>query len=71
MSRLTDPMWEDTPLHDPTIVQIAEVRAANNKLWMRLLDIAIKHAPDEAKTVLKAINHNDRAIGLLLEDLTK
>lgn len=71
MSGERTPITDIPTSSDPVIEQITRVRAANNKLWMRLLDIAMIHAPEETKSVLKAINHNDRAIGLLLEDLTK
>jgi len=56
---------------DKTIREIREIRNANNVLWMRLLEIAIEHAPVEAKITLRAINTNDRAISDLLAELAK
>lgn len=55
-----------------TIVrQISDQRAINNLHWMKILEIALKHAPKETKTVLAAINDRDRAISGLLDELAK
>lgn len=53
------------------IRQIADARASNNVLWMQLLELALKHAPKEAKAALAHININDRAISGLVERLAK
>lgn len=53
------------------IQQISDIRANNNVLWMRLLELALEHAPVDAKTALRQININDRAISGLLVELTK
>lgn len=45
-----------------TINTIEEARRVNNTLWMDILRIAITHAPEETKAVLRQINHNDRFI---------
>lgn len=45
-----------------TITHIEEIRAQNNKLWMKLLRLALDWAPTEARAVLKEINANDRLI---------
>ena len=52
-----------------TIDRIREVRSQNNIEWMRILEIALKHAPAETKKVLREINHNDREISDLLGEL--
>lgn len=54
-----------------TVTRIALVRARNNELWMRVLEIALENAPDETKAVLRLINTNDRAISGLLTELSK
>lgn len=53
------------------IAQITDLRANNNVLWMRLLEIALEHAPVDAKAALRQINNNDREISGLLQELTK
>lgn len=53
------------------IDRITAIRTRNNVQWMRVLEIALEHAPEETKQVLKDINDNDRAISDLLRDLTK
>ena len=53
------------------IGKITSIRARNNDLWMRLLQIALEAAPDEAKEVLRQINENDRAVSGLLGELAK
>lgn len=53
------------------VKMIGEVRANNNLLWMRLLELALLHAPADAKAALRAINENDKAISALLRELTK
>lgn len=53
------------------IKQIGDIRANNNVLWMRLLELALKHAPVDAKTALRQININDKAVSDLLQELTK
>jgi hypothetical protein len=53
------------------IMRITDIRANNNVLWMRLLEIALKHAPVDAKAALRAINDNDRAVSALLTELAQ
>jgi hypothetical protein len=36
---------------------------------MKILEIALKHAPEETKKVLREINKNDREISDLLEQI--
>jgi hypothetical protein len=63
------------PRHDITeekgnqIYEIEHIRTRNNSLWMELLRIALKHAPEEAKKVLRKINENDNAVSRLLKEL--
>ena len=53
------------------IWQIRDVRSQNNIEWMKILQIALKHAPEETKKVLREINNNDRRVSVLLEELAK
>lgn len=48
------------------IDEIFRVRVENNLPWKRLMEIALKHAPEEAKEALRAIHHNDQAVSDLL-----
>jgi len=51
------------------IYEIEHIRTRNNSLWMELLKIALKYAPEEAKKVLKQINENDNAVSRLLKEI--
>ena len=53
-----------------TINNIQKIRAKNNNNWMDLLRIALKHAPNETKKILKKINSQDKKISSLLKKLT-
>lgn len=44
------------------IAQITDLRANNNVLWMRLAQLALMHAPADAKAAMRNINENDRLI---------
>lgn len=50
---------------------IADVRTNNNVLWMRLLELALEHAPADAKAALREINANDRRVSSLLAELAQ
>ena len=54
-----------------TIDEIFAIRVKNNVPWKRLMEIALKHAPDETRAVLREINANDRAVSDLLGELAK
>ena len=53
-----------------TINNIQKIRAKNNNNWMDLLRIALKHAPNETKKILKKINSQDKKIASLLKKIT-
>ena len=38
---------------------IEEVRSKNNVNWMDILRLALKHAPEETKDLIKKINKSD------------
>jgi hypothetical protein len=44
------------------IDKIFEIRVSNNIPWRRIMEIAIKHAPDETAAVLAQVLENDREI---------
>lgn len=50
--------------------RIFETRVKNNIPWKRLMEIALKHAPEETRAVLREINANDRSISNLMAELT-
>lgn len=54
---------------DKTIDTIQSIRELNNKLWMDLLRLSIKHSPFEASKILKGINKNDKKISKLLGEI--
>jgi hypothetical protein len=54
---------------DKIINEVQKVRARNNKLWMDLLRLASKYAPQKTALVLKKINDNDKKISKLLGEI--
>ena len=53
------------------IDEIERVRTKNNLNWMDILRLAFKHAPNEAKQVMKKIDHEDDRISKLVKKLSK
>ena len=53
------------------IKTISDIRARNNVLWMKLLRLAVEASPLKAKTILAAINENDRKISKHLGHLSE
>ena len=53
------------------IDKIAQIRVDNNKSWMCILSIAMNHAPEETKEVMRDITMADKEISKLCEELTK
>ncbi len=51
--------------------EIEQIRAINNMLWMKIIAVALKHAPAETKSLLHDINHNDESISLILKEIAK
>ena len=52
-----------------TIDKIEKIRAENNKNWMNLLRLALKHAPEEAKEIFNKITECDLEINKLMKEL--
>ena len=53
------------------IDEIEKVRTKNNVNWMDVLRLAIIHAPDDTKKLMKKINDEDNKISKLFEELSK
>ncbi len=56
---------------DEILDQIGRLRAANNIAWMKLLKLAFKHAPEEAKSAMREISQYDSAITELTRRLSE
>lgn len=41
------------------LLEIKKIRTENNDCWMKILDIALKHAPEETRAILGEIYMND------------
>jgi len=48
--------------HSKSINKIQLLRKKNNLNWMNILRLAMKHAPEETKKILKKINSFDKKI---------
>lgn len=48
--------------------QIEMVRNHNNRLWMMMVRLALKAAPEEAKHILKSIKNNDLEISKWMDE---
>ena len=51
------------------INSIEKIRSKNNKNWMDIMRLAFKHAPNQAKALVKKINLHDQKISKLLKKL--
>jgi len=50
---------------------IFEVRRVNNIPWRKLMSLALKHAPAEAKAALREIADNDIQVAAKMRDLSQ
>jgi hypothetical protein len=63
-------MKEDRTEHYLKIIdEVERVRTRNNVNWMDVLRLAFRHAPDEARVLMKKINEEDGEISKLLSKL--
>jgi len=53
------------------IDEIEKVRTGNNVNWMDVLRLAFTHAPEEAKELMKKIDHEDSRISDLVKKLSE
>lgn len=56
---------------DVLITHIQLTRSRNNVNWMEILRIAMKHAPEETKRVLRRVLDDDKDISSSLEKLVE
>ena len=50
---------------------IEKIRSRNNKNWIDILRLAVKHSPNEAKKIFKQIVDKDKKLIKLAKDLHK
>lgn len=53
------------------INEITIIRTKNNLSWMKLLKLALKHAPQETKAIMADITKHDMEISNLSKKLTE
>ena len=53
------------------IDEIERIRTRNNVNWMDVLRLAFRHAPDEARELMKMINKEDDRVSSLLKKLAE
>lgn len=64
-------MKEDRTEHYLKVIdEVERVRMRNNVNWMDVLRLAFRHAPDEARVLMKKINEEDGEISELLKRLS-
>lgn len=62
---VSDNLYGDTKKEKETneaIDKIERIRRKNNKLWIGLLRLAFRHAPKDARKIMKKITKNDREV---------
>ena len=65
-------MKEDRTEHYLKIIdEVERVRTRNNVNWMDVLRLAFRHAPDEARELMKKINQEDGQISALFKQLSE
>ena len=53
------------------LAQIERIRAQNNTLWMDLVRLAVRVAPQEAKAILREIQAKDGAVRRLTQRIAR
>ena len=57
-------------MKDETYIdEIQKIRMDNNILWMDIVRLAFRVAPDRAKEIMKKINSNDDKISTIVKSL--
>ena len=65
-------MKTDSTEHYLNIIdEIEQIRTRNNVNWMDVLRLAFRHAPDEARELMKKINKEDDRVSSLLKKLAE
>ena len=62
---------QDVDYYLEIIDEIETLRSRNNVNWMDILRLAFKAAPDEAKELMKNIDHEDNRISDLVKKLSE
>ena len=57
--------------HIKIVNKIQKIRSKNNVNWMKLLKLAIRHAPVETSKIMKEINSSDKKISNLFKKIEK
>tara|TARA_Y100000588_G_scaffold125562_1_gene137533 strand:- start:680 stop:880 length:201 start_codon:yes stop_codon:yes gene_type:complete len=60
----------DTDYYLKIIDEIEKLRTRNNVNWMDILRLAFREAPEEAKKMMKKIDHEDTRISDLVKKLS-
>jgi hypothetical protein len=53
------------------IDEVEKVRTKNNMNWMDILHLAFIYAPNEAKKMMKKIDHEDNRISALVKQISE
>lgn len=53
----------------PELEDIKQIRVDTNDLWMAILDVALRCAPNETKKIIASIRRNDMKISGKMEDI--
>ncbi len=61
---------EEIEYYIKIIDEIEKVRSGNNIHWMDILRLAFTYAPQEAKKLMKKIDHKDNKISELVKKLS-
>lgn len=61
----------DTDYYLKIIDEIEKLRTRNNVNWMDILRLAFREAPEEAKKMMKKIDHEDTRISDLVKKLSE
>lgn len=59
------------PTDEELLNNIFEIRRVNNIPWRRLMFLALKHAPEEAKAAIREIADNDAQVAAKMRDLSQ
>lgn len=59
--------WDDSRRLD----EVKNLRAQNNNLWMEIVYIALREAPEETKRIMRGISEKDSQINEIWLELSK
>ena len=64
-------MNKNTEYYISIIDEMEKIRTKNNVNWMDILRLAFRHAPDEAKKLMRKIDDHDNRLSELVKKLSK